>query len=114
MDVELFDRSTVQGRAHAWLEDGFSRFVLVRNFLRGDAERAARVGIDFTTRHKLAAALAAATIFATATGYRVGLRLPVVAGPVDRRLNARIAHLLDSYGHADFVTDPDQYEIAVG
>ena len=112
LDVELFDRTSLQGRVHAWLEDGFSRFVLVRNFLRGDTDRAAAIGIDVTPTHKLAAAVAAAVVFATAAFYRVGLRLPGIADHVDRRLDARLAHLLDSYGHADFVTDPGRYALA--
>ncbi|MEP1122616.1 MAG: hypothetical protein ABJH68_01835 [Ilumatobacter sp.] len=59
----------------------------------------------------MAAAVAIAVITAKATFYRVGLRLPVVAPRVDRRLNARIAALLDMYGHADFITDADQYRL---
>jgi hypothetical protein len=113
MDVELFDRTSIRGRVHAWLEDGFSRFVLVRSFLGGDSERAASIGIDFDRRHKVAAAFAALVVFGNSTFYKVGLRLPVVSGSIDRRLNAKLAHLLDSYGHADFVTDPEKYQVGV-
>jgi hypothetical protein len=98
---------------HAWLEDGFSRFVLVKSFLGGDAERAASIGIEFEARHKVAAVVAALAIAANRAFYDMGLRVPRVSGWVDRRLNAKIAHLLDSYGHADFVTDPEQYHIDV-
>lgn len=112
MGVDLFDRSTVQGRIHSWLEDGFSRFVLVNNFMRGETERAAAIGITFEATHKVAAAMAAAAVFGRTIFYRIGLRLPGVGGLVDRRLNARLAHLLDSYGHADFVTDPGRYRLA--
>ncbi|GJM36802.1 MAG: hypothetical protein DHS20C19_01690 [Acidimicrobiales bacterium] len=112
MGVDLFDRSSVQGRIHSWLEDGFSRFVLVSNFLRGEKERAAEIGITFERKHKVAAAFAAVAVFGRTMVYRVGLRLPGIGGFVDRRLNARLAHLLDSYGHADFVTDPGRYRLA--
>jgi hypothetical protein len=44
--------------------------------------------------------------------YNVGLRMPVVSRYVDNRLNARLAHLLDMYGHADFVTDADRYKVS--
>ena len=111
MDADLFDTSSWKGRLHAWLEDGFSRFVLISSFLGGDRERAASMGISFGLRHRVAAGAAAATIAASATFYRIGLRLPVVDGFVDARLNARLAHLLDSYGHADFVTDADRYTL---
>ena len=111
MAVDLFDTSTLAGRVHAWLEDGFSRFVLISSFLGGDAGRAASMGIDFGLAHKVAAAVAAAVVAAKTGLYRVGLRLPVLAPLVDRRLDARLAHLLDSYGHADFVTDADRYAL---
>ena len=113
MGIELFERTSTRGRVHAWLEDGFSRFVLVSNFLGGDTDRAASIGIDFERRHKVAAALAAAVVFGSAAFYNVGLRVPGVSGWVDRRLNAKLARLLDSYGHADFVTDPEKYNVDV-
>ena len=113
LGVELFDRSTVKGRLHSWLEDGFSRFVLVKSFLGGDTERATAIGIEFGRRHQAAAGCAIVALTANRAFYRVGLGLPVVSGWVDRRLNTKIAHLLDSYGHADFVTDPASYHIAV-
>jgi hypothetical protein len=37
------------------------------------------------------------------------MRLPVVSGLVDDHLNRRLATLLDSYGHADFVTDAAEW-----
>ncbi len=111
MDADLFDRSTVRGRIHSWLENGFSRFVLINSFLAGDSSRAASIGITFSPMDKVAAAMAGAVVFAKTASYNLGLRLPIVSGWVDRRLNARIADLLDMYGHADFVTDPDKYNL---
>lgn len=109
MEAELFDASSITGRVHTWLESGFSKFVLIKSFLGGDTERAASIGIEFGTNDKVAATVAVAVIGAKTTFYRVGLRLPVVASRIDRRLNARIAALLDMYGHADFITDADRY-----
>jgi hypothetical protein len=114
MAIELFDRSTLRGRVHTWLERGFSRFVLIRSFLGGDPSRAEEMGITMSANDKLAAGLALATITAKTIGYRVGLRLPVVGAWTDHRLDARLAHLLDTYGHADFVTDPDRYALHGG
>ncbi len=112
MAAELFDRSSLGGRLHTWLENGFSRFVLIKSFLGGDDERAATLGITFGPKEKVAAGVAAAAIAARTTYYRLGLRLPGVGDVVDRQLDARLAHLLDSYGHADFVTEPDRYRVA--
>jgi hypothetical protein len=113
MSADLFDTSSIRGRVHAWLENGFSRFVLVESFLDGDAKRAASIGITFGPRERVAAAAAVAVVVAKTTFYRVGLRLPVVSTHLDSRLNARLAALLDMYGHADFVTDADQYKLSV-
>lgn len=112
MAAKLFDESSLAGRAHAWLENGFSRFVLIKSFLAGDVERAEQMGITFGTPEKVAAGVAAAAIAAQTLYYRIGLQLPVVGDVVDRQIDARLAHLLDSYGHADFVTDPHRYKIA--
>lgn len=111
MEARLFDTSSIAGRIHAWLENGFSRFVLIKSFLGGDTERAESMGITFSAWEKVAAVAAVAVIAGKSAFYRVGLRLPLVADRVDRRLNARLAHLLESYGHADFVTDADRYAL---
>ena len=111
LEADLFDRSTLSGRMHSWLEDGLSRFVLIKSFLSGDAERAESIGIRFSAKDKLTAALALGVVTAKATFYRVGLGLPGLSGYVDDMLNARLAELLESYGHADFVTDPERYKV---
>ena len=111
MDADLFDTSSITGRLHAWLENGFSKFVLIKSFLGGDAERAASIGISFGRREKVAAGLAAGSVAFKTAFYRVGLRLPVLSTHVDARLNRRLAELLDMYGHADFVTDAEQYKL---
>jgi len=111
MAADLFDTSSIQGRVHDWLENGFSRFVLIKSFLAGDVARAESIGIEFGANEKAAAAAAFVVVTSKTLFYRVGLRLPIVSSRLDRRLNARLAHLLDSYGHADFVTDADQYRL---
>ncbi|MEQ8842218.1 MAG: oxygenase MpaB family protein [Acidimicrobiales bacterium] len=113
MDADLFDRSTWRGRAHGWLENGFSRFVLINSFLSGDASRAGSMGIEFGLMDKVAAGAAMGVIGVKTLGYNVGLRLPVVGPMVDDRLNRRLARLLEMYGHADFVTEPGNYQVEV-
>ncbi len=111
MEADLFDTSSITGRMHAWLENGFSKFVLIQSFLGGDTERAASIGITFGRREKVAAGVAAGSVALKTAFYRVGLRLPVVSSRVDARLNRRLAELLDMYGHADFVTNADRYKL---
>ena len=38
------------------------------------------------------------------------LRLPVAGAIADRMLVRKVERLLDSYGHADFITDSSQYK----
>ena len=109
--ADLFDRSTLRGRIHSWLENGFSRFVLIKSFLNGDTELAESIGIRFGPTEKIAAAAAALVVAGGAAFYRIGLRLPVLSERIDERLDARLAHLLDTYGHADFVTDAGRYHL---
>ncbi|MDG1399961.1 MAG: oxygenase MpaB family protein [Candidatus Binatia bacterium] len=111
MEADLFDRSSIRGKLHSWLENGFSRFVLINSFLSGDAAQARTMGITFSRTEKLAAAIAAGVISTNAAFYRIGLKVPGLSAWIDRRLNAKIARLLDTYGHADFVTDPGQYTV---
>ena len=111
MAAELFDRSTVKGRVHTWLENGFSRFVLIKSFMGGDAAKAAAIGIESDRKEKVAATVAVGVIAVNTAFYTLGLRLPLAARFVDARLNSKIAHLLDTYGHADFITDADKYHL---
>jgi hypothetical protein len=111
MEANLFDRSSLRGKLHSWLENGFSRFVLINSFLSGDATQARTMGITFSRTEKLAAAIAAGVISSNAAFYRLGLKVPGLSSWIDRRLNAKIARLLDTYGHADFVTDPGRYKV---
>lgn len=111
MDADLFDSSSIKGRVHGWLEGGFSRFVLIKSFLGGDVVRAESMGISFGPKEKAAAAIAGAVVASTIAFYRLGLRIPGLSVHLDKRLNVRLAHLLDMYGHADFVTDAAHYKI---
>ena len=111
MDADLFDTSSITGRLHTWLENGFSNFVLIKSFLDGDAARAASIGITFSPSEKVAAGVAAGAVAIKTLFYRFGLRLPLVGDYVDARLNRRLAKLLDMYGHADFVTDAGRYKL---
>ena len=112
MEAELFDTSSLTGRLHAWLENGFSKFILIKSFLDGDTERAASIGITMSRREKAAAGATVGSLAIKTAFYRVGLRLPAVSRRVDARLNRRLAELLEMYGHADFVTDADRYKLA--
>ncbi|GAB5453249.1 MAG: oxygenase MpaB family protein [Halioglobus sp.] len=112
MQAELFNEPSVRGRMHRWMERGFSKFFFIRNFCEGKVSRAAQIGVAYTLRDRLAAAVAMGVIFVSVSGYKAGMRLPGVRGVLDRKLVQRLATLLEQYGHADFITDPAQYKLA--
>ena len=45
--------------------------------------------------------------------YRLFAALPMTRGWADRRLVRKLAGLLETYGHADFITDASQYKPAL-
>ncbi len=111
MDAQLFTDSSPGGRLHRWMEKGFSKFFLIRNFCEGKPDRAAAMGIHYGAQDKLATMVALATLLSSSKLYTVGMKVPGLADVLDRRLTRRLARLLESYGHADFVTDASQYKL---
>ena len=111
MDAQLFTDTSPGGRLHRWMEHGFSKFFLIRNFCEGKTERAAAMGVHYTLQDKLATAVALTTLLGSSSFYTLGMKVPGLAPILDRRLTRRLAQLLDSYGHADFVTDASQYKL---
>jgi hypothetical protein len=112
MEAQLFDDPSMRGRLHRWMERGFSKFFLIRNFCNGKAARAEAMGIRYGLEDKLAAAVTIGVILVTSSFYHIGMRIPGLSGLLDQHLINRIAALLDSYGHADFITDASQYKLA--
>jgi ER-bound oxygenase mpaB/B'/Rubber oxygenase, catalytic domain len=111
MDAELFDDPSLRGRMHRWMERGFSKFFLIRHFCNGKVARAEEMGINYNLQDKLAAAVTILVIVLSSGYYTVGMRIPGLRTMLDRQLINRIAGLLDSYGHADFITDANQYKL---
>ncbi len=112
MEAPLFDDPTLRGRLHRWMERGFSKFFLIRNFCNGKADRAEAMGISYRFEDKLAAAVTILVILVSSSYYHIGMRIPGLSTLLDQHLINRIAALLDSYGHADFITDASQYKLA--
>lgn len=112
IDAELFDDPSLRGRAHRWMERGFSKFFLIQNFCEGKVARANSMGVYYTAQDKVAALTTIAVILSTSNFYTLGMKLPGLAAILDRRLINKLAALLDSYGHADFITDASQYKLS--
>jgi len=112
MNAELFNDPSVPGRIHRWMERGFSKFFLIQNFCEGKVERAAAMGIPYTRSDRAASAATIAAILLSSNLYTVGMRIPALRRMLDARLTQKLARLLDTYGHADFITDASQYKLA--
>jgi hypothetical protein len=112
MEAELFEHASIRGRMHRWMERGFSKYFLIRNFCDGKPARAEKMGIYYRFDDKLATAVTIAVILATSGFYSVGMRIPGVRTLLDKQLVNKLARLLDSYGHADFITDAKHYKLA--
>lgn len=112
MNAELFDQPSLRGRAHRWLERGFAKFFFIQNFCEGKPARAAKLGITYSLEDRLAAAAALLVILGSTSIYAIGMRIPGLRKLADRQLVKRLAVLLETYGHADFITDASQYKLA--
>ncbi|MFK7975440.1 MAG: oxygenase MpaB family protein [Halioglobus sp.] len=112
IDAELFNEPTVRGRMHRWMERGFSKFFLIQNFCEGKVGRANAMGVQYSLQDKAAAMTTIAVILSTSNFYTFGMKVPAVASMLDKRLTNKLAGLLESYGHADFITDASQYKLA--
>ncbi|TDT18157.1 uncharacterized protein DUF2236 [Ilumatobacter fluminis] len=109
MEADLFDQPGLGNAVHRWCEDGFSRIFLVKNFLNGNFERAQSLGIDVTRTHRVAATIGYAYAIARVHLFEALVKVPKI-GPIAYRNRVRkLAKQLESYGHADFVTDASKY-----
>jgi hypothetical protein len=112
MEAELFDDPSVRGRTHRWMERGFSRYFFIRNFCQGKVARAEELGVTYSANEKLATAVAIVVLLVSSNFYTLGIRIPGLRTLLDKQLVNKLAGLLDSYGHADFITDASQYKLA--
>ncbi|CAA0079565.1 Uncharacterised protein [Halioglobus japonicus] len=112
MDAELFSDPSLRGRLHRWMEHGFSRYFLIQNFCQGKPARAKKLGVSYRIEDKVATGVAIMSLLVSSNIYTLGMRIPGVRNVVDKHLVNKLAGLLDSYGHADFITDAKQYKMA--
>lgn len=112
MDAELFTDPSVLGRVHCWMERGFSKFFFIQNFCEKKPERAKEMGIHYGVEDRLATALTIAVILVSTSFFKWGMLVPGLRSVLDKRMIKKLSALLESYGHADFITDPSQYKLA--
>ncbi|MEN8721831.1 MAG: oxygenase MpaB family protein [Alphaproteobacteria bacterium] len=111
MQAELSSDKSLSGRINRWMERGFSKFFFIQNFCEGKVEMANGMGVQYTLNDKIATAVTASVVFTRMGFYNLGARIPGVRNVLDNRLTNKLASLLDSYGHADFITDASKYKL---
>jgi hypothetical protein len=111
MDAELFTNPSLTGRFHRWMERGFSKYFLIQNFCEGKVARAEAMGVHYKFKDKLATGFALATIVGSSNLCSLGMKIPGLAKVLDRSLTRKLGRLLETYGHADFITDASEYKL---
>lgn len=109
MEADISGDFSIRGRLHTWLERGFSKTFFLHKFLNGDIERAKEMGVKIGLSEKIGAVFAGIIAFGQFKFYSFLDKLPMFRGLAERRIVDKMTVLLDSYGHADFVTDASQY-----
>lgn len=100
----------IKSRIYNQVETSYSKVFFRRAFLRGGNQyKAAMMGVEPTRLDYL---LFGATSFYVLPRLAINLRLqkiPVASGVADIILVRRIKHLLESYGHPEYITDVKDY-----
>ncbi|UYH53774.1 DUF2236 domain-containing protein [Qipengyuania sp. SS22] len=113
MDAEMTQGEGALAGAKRWMEGGFSKLFFIQHFMGGDRELAESVDVIMSGADRLAALCALAFVHGQIRWYKVLAAVPVARDWADRRLVRKLAGLLETYGHADFVTDASQYKPAL-
>ncbi len=112
MQAELSSDTSLLGRLNRWMERGFSKYFFIQNFCQGDFGQARDIGITYDLGDKIATVVALITVMGKMGFYQAAAKIPGLRDVADRALTRKLASLLDSYGHADFVTDASKYKLA--
>lgn len=114
MAANLRDGDGLGARIHEKFERAFSKLFFLKSFMGGNKQKSASVGVPISGKD-MALALSAALLVQGRIGlYQVAAKIPLVRDWADRRLVKKIQKQLQSYGHADFTTDAEQYRPAKG
>jgi hypothetical protein len=112
LDADLTSDRSLPGRIHTWLERAFAKVYFVTNFMRGDKNAAAGVGVKLGYTDYLAAAAAGILIALRMTAYTIAAHIPVINNAADRSLVRKLTKQLARYGHAEFTTNASAYRHA--
>jgi len=109
MAADLSHGSSLADRIDSQMERSFAKLFFMRNFVNGDRQEAARVGIDIALIDYVLFAITAAWIMVHMEAYSLAERIPIVRDLADQRLVQLLKKQLAHYGHAEFTTHGDRY-----
>lgn len=113
MEAQLVPGESLAERVKERFEKSFAKLYFLINFCDGKVARAAEMGVPITGGDRARAIVVALLVNLRMKSHALAQKLPGLAGMSDRRLVAKIARLLESYGHAEFTTDAAAYRPAV-
>lgn len=106
------DRSW-RNRLFDTVERGFAKVFFLRQFMGGDVDAAARMGVRITTADRLLFGLVALIVTSRMAAYSLALTIPGLRDLADASLVAQLRRHLVRYGHAEFTTDAARYRPTV-
>jgi len=112
MNADLTSDHSLRGRIHTWLERGFAKVYFVTNFMHGDREAAAKVGVPVSLADYVGAVVAGILISSTMAAYTIAAHIPRLSQAADRSLVRKLTKQLAGYGHAEFTTNAATYRPA--
>ncbi|MEO9600402.1 oxygenase MpaB family protein [Parasphingorhabdus sp.] len=114
MNTQLSHDQSLGGKIDRTLERGFSKAYFIRHFLQGDTKRSKEIGVDYTLGDRLLALASVGRIYVPLQFYKLLAKIPYIREAADRRLIGKLNRLLERYGHAEFVTDGNNYRESHG
>jgi hypothetical protein len=109
MAADLSQGPSALGRLEARMERSFAKLFFVRNFVDGDRQAAARVGIDITALDYAWATATGLWITSQMQAYSLADRIPIVRDLADARLVNKLHKQLARFGHAEYTTHGEHY-----
>ncbi len=108
LEADLTNDNSFKGRLHKWMERGFFKMYFVKSFMNNNYNRAAQLGIKTNLNNKIAAIVTLIWIFGNIKLFKV-LDKSIFKNRAERFIIKKMQKLLESYGHAEFVTDARRY-----
>jgi hypothetical protein len=112
MAADLGHDAGLMGWFYKAVEPSVAKLFLLKNFLSGNRERAALLGVHIRPVDRLLAAIGLLSTVVPMMAYGVADRIPGLRDLADRLLVRKLTKLLSRYGHAEFTTDGSAYRPA--